>query len=118
MTFPTNVEMIDPILSVSDLRKSVEYYTTILDFEAATWNTGDFTSVSLAGCGIYLAQNAQGQPGTWVWIGVGDVRSVYELYQKRRAIIRLPPTKFPWALEFQVADPDGNILRFGSDPEE
>jgi predicted enzyme related to lactoylglutathione lyase len=31
--------------------------------------------------------------------------------------ILLEPTNFPWALEFQVEDPDGNVLRFGSEPE-
>ena len=118
MNFPTNVEMIDPILCVSDLDRSVTYYTEILGFEAAIWNTGDFTSVSLAGNGIYLAQNTQGQSGTWVWVGVGSVRAVYELYQERGAIIRMAPTKYPWALELQVEDPDANVLRFGSDPDE
>jgi hypothetical protein len=28
----------------------------------------------------------------------------------------LPPTNFPWALEMQVKDPDGNVLRIGSEP--
>jgi hypothetical protein len=26
------------------------------------------------------------------------------------------PTNHAWALEMQVLDPDGNVLRFGSDP--
>lgn len=116
MSFPTNVEMIDPILPVGDLTRSLTYYTDVLGFDAADWNTGDFTAVSLAGHGIYLAQGMQGRPGTWVWVGVGDVRAVHELYEARGAIIRLPPTAYPWALEMQIEDPDGNVLRFGSDP--
>ena len=118
MRYPTNVEMIDPILCVRDLDRSISYYTERLGFEAAPWHTGDFTSVSLAGNGIYLAQNSQGQPGTWIWVGVGNVRAVYELYQERGAIIRMAPTRYPWALELQVEDPDGNVLRFGSDPDD
>ena len=117
MGFPTNVEMIDPILRVADLDASLRYYTEVLGFDAAPWNTGDFTAVSLAGHGIYLAQGMQGQPGAWVWIGVGDVHAVHTLYESRGAIIRLPPTNYPWALEMQVEDPDGNVLRFGSDPD-
>ena len=27
------------------------------------------------------------------------------------------PTNFEWALEMQVADPDGNVLRIGSEPD-
>ncbi len=30
--------------------------------------------------------------------------------------IRHPATNYSWALEMQVEDPDGNVLRFGSDP--
>ncbi len=115
---PTDVEMIDPILCVRDLERSVRYYTEVLGFDAADWNTGDFTAVSLRGCGIYLAQDAQGYPGTWVWVGVGDARALYDLYRRRGAIIRLPPTNYPWALEMQIEDPDGNVLRFGSDPQD
>jgi len=33
-------------------------------------------------------------------------------------IIRSEPANLPWALEMQVEDPDGNVLRFGSDPED
>ncbi len=98
--------------------KSCEYYTKVLGFVASDWNTGTFTSVSLEGHGIYLAEDMQGSPGTWVWIGVGDVRVLYEMYRHRGAIIRLPPTSHPWALEIQLEDIDGNVLRFGSDPDE
>ena len=116
-SFPTNVEMIDPILCVSDLDRALRYYTQVLGFEAADWTTGDFTAVSLQSCGIYLAQGAQGHPGTWVWVGVGDVRPLYDLYRSRGAVVRLPPTNYPWALEIQIEDPDGNVRRFGSDPD-
>jgi soluble lytic murein transglycosylase-like protein len=30
--------------------------------------------------------------------------------------IRKQPETFPWAREFHVEDPDGNVIRFGSDP--
>ena len=116
--FPTHVEMIDPILYVNNLERSIAYYTDILGFEAADWNTGNFTSVSLANHGIYLAQQAQGSPGAWIWIGVGNARAVYEHYLSTGATIRMGPKSFPWALELHVEDLDGNVLRFGSDPED
>ena len=34
------------------------------------------------------------------------------------AKIRNPPTNYQWALEMQVEDLDGNVLRFGSEPKE
>lgn len=110
--------MIDPIVWVSNLTRAVTYYTEVLGFDAADWSTEDFTSVSFGGHGIYLAQQQQGQAGSWLWIGVGDVRALHEFFAARAATIRLPPTSYPWALELHVEDPDGNVLRFGSDPDD
>ena len=27
-----------------------------------------------------------------------------------------PPTNYSWAYEFKIQDPDGHVLRFGSEP--
>jgi len=37
-------------------------------------------------------------------------------YKLSGAIIRQEPTNFSWALEMQIEDNDGNVIRFGSDP--
>ena len=115
---PTHFECIDPILRVKDLSVSLAYYVDVLGFEQADWETDSFTCVSRDGRGIYLGEGAQGQPGTWVWIGVGDVRALYAVYKERGAMIRQSPKNQPWALEMQIEDPDGHVLRFGSEPEE
>jgi catechol 2,3-dioxygenase-like lactoylglutathione lyase family enzyme len=105
---------VTPILRVSDVHASADYYTRVLGF------TLDFfeiiASVSRDRCGIFLVQGDQGHIGGWVWIGVSDVDQLHAEYRQSGAIIRQPPTNFPWACEMQVADPDGNVLRIGSDP--
>jgi hypothetical protein len=63
-----------------------------------------------------LCQGDQGNPGTWVWIGVGDAELLHKEYAASGAVIRLPPTNYAWAMEFHVQDPDGHVLRFGSEP--
>ena len=115
---PTRVECINPVLRVEDMDRSVRYYVDVLGFENAPWGSRDFTHVGRDGGGIYLCRGGQGRGGAWVWIGVGDVRALHQVYRDRGAIIRQEPTKQPWAVEMQVEDPDGNVLRFGSDPEE
>lgn len=115
---PTRFECVDPILRVEDMQVSVRYYVDVLGFEQAAWGTDDFTYVGRDGRGIYLCRGGQGHAGAWVWVGVGDVRALYRAYKERGAIIRQEPTNRPWALEMQIQDPDGNVLRFGSDPEE
>jgi len=62
-----------------------------------------------------LCEGEQGHPGTWVWIGVGDADLLYQEYCAKGAKVRHPPTNYPWAYEMQILDPDGNVLRLGSE---
>jgi predicted enzyme related to lactoylglutathione lyase len=112
----TRFEGSAPILTVADMAVSVRYYVEVLGFRNADWGNDDFTSVNRDGAGIYLCRGGQGQAGTWVWIGVEDVATLYEEYQASGANIRQPPENFPWAYEMKVEDPDGHVLRFGSEP--
>jgi catechol 2,3-dioxygenase-like lactoylglutathione lyase family enzyme len=114
---PTHFECINPILRVEDMAVSVRYYVDVLGFENAAWGNDSFTFVGREGNGIYLCRGGQGHLGAWVWIGVGDVRALYQNYKDRGAIIRQEPKNESWALEMQIEDPDGNVLRFGSEPE-
>jgi uncharacterized glyoxalase superfamily protein PhnB len=44
-----------------------------------------------------------------------DVDRLHADVVRRHAIIKMPPTNMPWGLrEIHVADPDGNVMRFGS----
>ncbi len=105
-----------PILRVENMRVSLQFYLDALGFENAAWGNDDFTSVSRDRAAIYLCQGDQGRGGAWVWIGVGNVDALHEELKDRGVKIRLPPTNYPWALEMQVEDPDGNVLRLGSEP--
>ena len=105
-----------PIFCVANVRASIEYYTSALGFKVE-WQAGPgFASVSRGSCNIFLCQQDQGHPGTWIWVGISDADSLAAEYRDRGAKIRHPPTNYPWAYEMQVEDPDANVLRFGSDP--
>jgi predicted enzyme related to lactoylglutathione lyase len=109
-------ECAEPILCVRQIAASLRFYVDALGFENASWGNDDFTHISRDGVGIYLCRGSQGQPGAWVWIGVDDVETLHQEYTAHSLTIRLPPTNFPWALEMQIEDPDGNVLRMGSEP--
>lgn len=112
----TRFERAEPILRVTSMAASLEYYVGVLGFRAAHWGTELFTSVNRDGAGIYLCQGGQGVSGTWVWVGVEDVAALYGEYQTSGAKIRLPPGNYPWAYEMHVEDLDGHVIRFGSEP--
>lgn len=112
----TTFEHANPILRVADMARSVRYYVDVLGFTNAEWGGADFTLVSRDGAGIYLCEGGQGNPGTWVWVGVEDAAALHGEYSASGAIIIEHPRNFPWAYELKVSDPDGHVLRFGSGP--
>jgi catechol 2,3-dioxygenase-like lactoylglutathione lyase family enzyme len=111
------VENVTAILRVNDMARSLAFYVDILGFKNAEWGTDEFTSVNRENSGLYLCKGGQGMPGTWVWIGFdGDIFALHQELERKGVTIVLPPTNFSWAYEMQVKDPDGHVLRFGTDP--
>ena len=117
MPSTVHFENSQPILRVADLRASVDFYVTRLGFRNADWAMEEFTSVNRGQAGIYLCQQCQGRGGAWIWVGVSDVRALRAELAAAGVSIRMEPTNYPWALEMHVEDPDGNVIRFGSEPE-
>ena len=107
-------EGVNPILRVTDLSASLEYYVAKLGFKI-DWLAPFFASVSRGKCHIFLSVGDQGHLGSWVWIGVEDADALVREYQASGARVRNPPTNFEWAYEMQIEDLDGNVLRLGSE---
>jgi len=106
-----------PVFRVKDVDASIAYYLDALGFKLR-WRAGEgFACVARDHCAIFLTNDNQSQPRMWVWIGVEDVRALHNSFVTASAKIRNPPENFEWALEMQIEDLDGNVLRLGSDPE-
>jgi len=108
-------EGVSPILRVNSVSASIDYYVAKLGFKI-DWQAPFFASVSRGKCHIFLSEGDQGNPGSWVWIGVEDAEALFNEYRMKGAHVRHPPTNYSWAYEMQVEDLDGNILRLGSEP--
>jgi hypothetical protein len=109
------IESVTPILRVENLAASRRYYIERLGF-SLDWEVEGMISVSRDNQSIMLCQGEQGQPGTWLWIGVDDADAMFAEFRAKAAHIRRPPEDFYWAREFEVEDPDGHVLRIGSEP--
>ena len=84
-------ENVSPILRVESLAASIDYYVRVLGFKLDWESPGIIASVSRGRCGIFLCEGDQGNPGGWVWVGVGDVERLFEEYSGKGARIRHPP---------------------------
>ncbi len=109
------VENTCPILRVENLDRSLDYYLRVLGFKV-NWQDADSAGISRDNGHLMLILQCQGAPGTYVWMGVQDVRAFREEVAARGAKIRHEPQNYPWALEMKIEDPDGHVLRVGSNP--
>ncbi len=107
-------ERIEPIIPVRNVAAALAWYRDALGFDIL-WDMEGAAGLSL-GNGQLMLIEGQGHFGTWIWIGVADAIAAHKELVSRGATIRHAPLNFPWALEFQVIDPDGNIIRYGSEP--
>jgi catechol 2,3-dioxygenase-like lactoylglutathione lyase family enzyme len=103
-----------PILSVRDLAASLAYWTGALGFHVVFRGTL-MACVARGAPRVFLVEGDQGQPGTWLWIGVSDVDALRRELVANGARLRHGPVNLPWAYEMHVEDPDGHVLRFGSE---
>ncbi len=116
MPAPTRFENSHPILRVEDMEASLRFYTEKLGFTKAPWSGAEFGCVTRNDAVIYLCLRDQGRGAAWVWIGVDDAELLHGEYVGKSVPIHRGLTRHSWAVEFQVQDPDGNVLRFGSEP--
>ena len=106
-----------PILRVEDMNRAIEFYVEKLGFKSAKWAMQEFTSVNRDKAGIYLCLRGQGLGKARIWVGVEDVLRLREEIVASGVKLRMQPRNFPWAKEIHVEDPDGNVIRFGSEPD-
>lgn len=109
------IENTIPVLPVRDLDRSIEFFHHTLGF-ALEWKTPEICSVARDRCSIML-QRRPDSPRATVWIGLSDPALYPEIQQSGATIIQ-PPTKQPWAYDMKIADPDGNTLWLGTDPDD
>ncbi|MEM9537790.1 MAG: bleomycin resistance family protein [Cyanobacteria bacterium P01_E01_bin.45] len=123
---------ITPILNVSNLQQSFEWFET-LGWQKG-WDWGEpptFGGVGSGECEIFLCQDGQGgrgkgenkttfgesdeeraDRGVWMSIWVEDVDSVYRHCLEQNIEVTWQPTDMPWGVrEMHVRHPDGHVFR-------
>jgi uncharacterized glyoxalase superfamily protein PhnB len=125
-----SVLAVTPILNVSDVGASIDWFEQLGWRRGFTWNDGGliegaavddsngpayFGSVRTGDSEIFLCREGQGAPGTWVswWVeSPADVDELHERASQVGAEVTYPPTDERWgAREFHLRHPDGHIFR-------
>lgn len=111
------VENTIPVLPVTDLRRSIQFYTRVLGFTLDWGGAADdgICSVSRDGHHIMLRQWVGTTTPSCVWIGLGS-DLLFGEFRERGAIVVQEPENHPWGYDMKIQDPDGNILWLGTEP--
>ena len=118
---------ITPVLCVNNVSASLQHYAEVLGFEIAwSWSENvafdkpehpTFACVCRGEISLFLCEQGQGHPGSWVCLNVStldELQQLYEEYQHSGAKITQPPIDCSWGMrEMHVQDLDGNTFRMG-----
>ena len=115
----TNVRF---VLAVLDLKKSMDYYTSVLglaiDFEVPGWSflSRESFRVMLGECTDAMPPGELGDHSYYGYITVTDIATLYDEYQRRGAQFTQQLADKPWGMrEFGVRTIDGHRLMFGQE---
>jgi catechol 2,3-dioxygenase-like lactoylglutathione lyase family enzyme len=121
MTAPARykLEVVAPIFPVTDIKRSLEYYTEALLFVVGfEWADASDEAIRYAvlqsgNCELHLTHSEKPQRAV-AYFFVDGVIEYYEAVKARNSNITCEIEDQPWEMrEFEVADPDGNRLIFG-----
>ena len=125
-TFPAPGTEITHLLVVSDVDRSMRWYTDVLG--ATIHRAYGGTSVVLSLLGQWLLLVTGGEPtadkptvtfapppdpdtaSAEMIFGVADCRAAYEELTARGAVFLTPPVEYPWEIRAFFRDPDGHLF--------
>jgi len=140
------VQRLTPILNVSSLQESFEWFEKLGWRKVFDWGEPPtFGGVCNGDVAIFLCQNGQGSRGgpiptyetsggwisflgddeaggvwmSWKMESTGAVDAAYQLAIRNGLMVTMPPIDEPWNVrEFHLRHPDGHMFRVGADLEE
>ncbi|WP_407353301.1 VOC family protein [Luteimonas sp. R10] len=112
------IESVSPILSVTELAQSIDFYRHTLGF-ALAWSWGeppDIAAICRDNVEIILTQRAGAKPAgaAHVYLGVSGIDDYYATLVGAGVTIVVPIDDRPYGMrDFRIADPSGNELSIG-----
>jgi catechol 2,3-dioxygenase-like lactoylglutathione lyase family enzyme len=105
-----------PVLQVSDLSRSLKYYTEVLGF-AEDFRFGEYAGVRNGDALLHLcAHTIHTRPigGGAAFVICDEVENYHKEIRAKGAIVNVKPDDRHYGMkDFTVLDPDGNHINFG-----
>ncbi|MDP1590486.1 MAG: VOC family protein [Prosthecobacter sp.] len=115
------IHCMSPLLVVSDLGRSLKFYTKQLGFEINFRHEGFYAGIGLGHHSIHLKlgdpssserQRRRRNEDVDLIFGVKDLDGMYEHVCSQAMEIVQPLRVMPYGREFYIGDPDGYVLAF------
>lgn len=112
------IKEMSPQLRVTDLDRSVEFYTKELGFDVRFRYEDFYAGISKGGFSIHLksgwpsGEEKRNREDPEILFSVSEIGELYEDILNKSVEIIQPLRDMPYGKEFYIADPDGNIIAF------
>jgi predicted enzyme related to lactoylglutathione lyase len=120
-TLHPKIKKMSPQLLVTDMDRSIEFYTKKLDFEVDFHYEGFYSGLSKDGCSIHLKsgkpsteerKNRRANEDLDIIFSVNKIENFFEKFTNNSLEFIQPLRKMPYGKEFYIIDPDGYIIGF------
>jgi len=117
----SKIKKMSPQLLVTDLNRSIIFYTEKLEFELEFRYEDFYAGIIKDGCSIHLKygnpsreerENKRGNNDLDIVFSVENVEDLYDKLARKAVDIVQPLCDRPYGREFYIADPDGYIVAF------
>jgi catechol 2,3-dioxygenase-like lactoylglutathione lyase family enzyme len=117
----SKIKAMSPQFLVSDLDRSIEFYTNKLGFEESFRYEGFYSGIHKDGHSIHLKLarpiieervNKRNNEHLDITFSVEDIENVYEEILSNSIEVIQSLRDMPYGKEFYIADPDGHIIAF------
>jgi predicted enzyme related to lactoylglutathione lyase len=112
------IKEMSPQLQVTDIDRSVEFYTKTLGFDVDFRYEDFYSGIIKDGYSIHLKSGTPSidkrktNEDLDIIFLVNEIKDLYEEILSKSVEIIQPLREMPYGKEFYIADPDGNVIAF------
>jgi predicted enzyme related to lactoylglutathione lyase len=116
-------QQITPVLQVSDLSKSLEFYVSVLGFTTEFTFGETYAGVKMGDVVIHLnmqdeSSDRTGKGSVYIFCQAGVDEYYESIVAQGASISSGPPKEYEYGMkDFRLSDPDGNWITFGQEAE-